>query len=140
MRPHKARKKHARGSTQKEYPFYPNQLLRVLIVIMGTVAVVAMLSALFPPALHRIADPLTGPDAGTQVLWMLKPAILLGDLVARPGLTIVLIAFLAALFVFLPALDRRPRTIKQQLLVATPFLLWILFLAISTLLSIGVPG
>lgn len=141
MRTYKGRKRQTRGSVRREYPFYPNQLLRILMVIMGTLAAVAVLSALFPLSLDLIADPFARPEAGTRALWILKPVILLGGMLKRPGLTIVLVTFLAALFVLLPALDRSgQRTLKRRLLMATPFLLWVLFLAVSLLFSVGVPG
>lgn len=141
MRSYKFRKKHARRGKQKEYPFYPNHLLRILMAIMGAVAVIATVSALLPLPLDQIADPLAEFDPGTRTLWILKPAILLGDIVFRPDLTVVLIAILATLFVLLPILDRSgQRSIKRRTLVAVPFLLWMLFLAWSLLLSTGVRG
>jgi len=140
-RPYKVRKKHARRGEQTEYPFYPKHFLRVLMAIMGAVAVIAILSALFPLPLDHMADPLAESDTGTRALWILKPAILLGDLVLRPSLTVVLIAIFATLFVLLPILDRSgQRSIKRRALVAVPFLLWMLFLAWSLLLSTGVRG
>jgi quinol-cytochrome oxidoreductase complex cytochrome b subunit len=137
---YKVRRKHTRRGEHKEYPFYPNHLLRILMSIMGALVVIATLSAMFPLALDYIADPLAEPDPGTRVLWLLKPAILLGDIVFTPGLTVVLIAFLATLFVLLPVLDRSgQRSIKRRTLVAVPFLLWMLFLAWSLLFSTGIP-
>lgn len=140
-KPYKVRKKHARRGEQKEYPFYPNHLLRILMAIMGAVAVIATVSALLPLPLDQIADPLAEFDPGTRTLWILKPAILLGDIVLVPGLTVVIIAIFATLFVLLPILDRSgQRSIKRRTLVAVPFLLWMLFLAWSLLLSTGVRG
>jgi hypothetical protein len=111
------------------------------MAIMGAVAVIAILSALFPLPLDYIADPLAEPAAGTGALWILKPAILLGDILFRPGLTVVLIVIFASLFVLLPILDRSgQRSIKRRALVAVPFLLWMLFLAMSLLFSTGVGG
>ena len=111
------------------------------MALMATVAVIAAMSALFPLPLEDIADPLAETDPGTRILWILKPAILMGDIVSRPGLVIMLTAILAALFVLLPILDRSgQRSIKRRALVAVPFLLWILFLAWSLLLSTGVRG
>jgi hypothetical protein len=111
------------------------------MAIMGAVAVIATLAALFPLPLDHIADPLAVSDTGTRTLWILKPAILLGDLVLRPSLTVVLIAIFAALFVLLPILDRTGQSsIKRRALVAVPFLLWMLFLAWSLLLATGVGG
>jgi quinol-cytochrome oxidoreductase complex cytochrome b subunit len=138
IKPHKVRKKHARRGEAKEYPFYPNHLIRILIAVMGTVCVIATLAAIFPLPLDHIADPLAKPEAGIQALWILKPAILLGDLVFRPALTVVLVTIFAVLFVLLPTLDRSgQRSIKRRALVALPFLLWMLFLAWSLLLSTG---
>lgn len=140
-KPYKSRKRSARRGQLKEYPFYPYHIIRVLMAIMGAVAVIAILSALFPLPLDHIADPLAEPDAGTEALWILKPAILLGDILFRPGLTVVLIVIFASLFVLLPILDRSgQRSIKRRILVAVPFLLWMLFLAMSLLFSTGVGG
>ena len=139
--PYKTRKKPGRHGEQKRYPFYPNHLLRIFMAIMGAVAVTATFSALFPLPLDHIADPLAHPAPGTRALWILKPAILLGDILTMPGLSVVLIALLAALFVLLPVLDRSGQSsIKHRILVAIPFLLWMLFLAVSLLLSPGVRG
>jgi hypothetical protein len=71
----------------------------------------------------------------------LKPAILLYNILPMAGLPVVLIALLAVLFVLLPVLDRSgQRFIKRRILVAVPFLLWMFFLALSLMLSIGVRG
>lgn len=138
MKPHKTRKKGARRGERKEYPFYPNHFLRILMVIMGSVAVVATLAAFFPLPLDRIADPLAMPDTQSEALWILKPAVLLGSVVPLPGLTVVLITLLACLFVLLPILDRSGKqSIKRRLAVAVPFLIWMAFLALSMLLSPG---
>ena len=141
VKSYKGRKRRTRRGQPREYPYYSNHILRVLMAIMGAVAVIALLSALFPLPLDYIADPLAGPQAGTRALWILKPAILLGDIIFRPGLTVVLITIFALLFVLLPILDRSgQRSIKRRILVALPFLLWMLFLAWSLLFSSGVLG
>jgi len=137
----KGRRKHARRGEQKEYPFYPNFVLRILMAFMGTLAVIAVLSALFPLPLDQIADPLAAPDPETRTLWILKPAVLLDNISLSPIITVVLITIFAALFVLLPLLDRSgQRSIKRRILVAIPFLLWMIFLALSLLFSTGVPG
>ena len=111
------------------------------MAIMGTLAVIAVLSALIPLPLDQIADPLVEPDPGTRTLWILKPAVLLDNIAFSPGITVVLITIFAALFVLLPLLDRSgQRSIKRRILVAIPFLLWMIFLALSLLFSTGVPG
>ena len=103
--------------------------------------VVATLAALFPLPLDRIADPLVQPDPAIRALWILKPAILLGSILVRPALTAGLIAFLAVLFVLLPILDRSGHsTLKRRAMVAIPFLLWMAFLGLSLLMSVGVSG
>jgi len=137
----KVRRKHARRGEQRAYPFYPNYLLRILMLIMGTMAVIAAFAALFPLPMDYIADPLAVPDPGTRTLWILKPAMLLVSIVSSSGLTVVLITIFAALFVLFPLLDRSGQaSIKHRILVAIPFLLWMLFLALSLLLPAGVPG
>jgi len=141
MRPYRSRRKHTRPVEQKEYPFYPNFLFRVLIVFLAALALTSLLSALFPLPLDPIADPLAQPAPGTRALWILKPAIMVNSVLPMPGLTIVLIVFLAALFVLLPLLDRSGHSsMKRRALVAVPFLLWMLFLAVSLLSSTGVRG
>ncbi len=138
-RPYTLRKRLARRGKERERPFYPYHFFRGLMAAMGTIAAISTVSAIFPRALDRIADPLMGPDPGAKILWILKPAILLGDIVFRPSLTVIFIAILATLFVLLPILDRSgQRSIKRRILVAVPFLLWMLFLAWSLLLSTGV--
>ena len=136
--PHKGRKKGTRRGNRKEYPFFPNHILRGLMVIMGSVAVVAILAALFPLPLDHIADPLVQPEPTVRALWILKPAILLGRIVHLPGLTVVLITLLAALFVLLPILDRSGKqSVRRRLAVAIPFLIWMIFLTLSIFLSPG---
>lgn len=111
------------------------------MVIMGAVAGVTTLAALFPLPLDHMADPLAQPDAGIRILWILKPAILLGSILTRPSLTVGLIAVLAVLFVLLPILDRSGHSsIKRRMLVAVPFLLWMVFLALAMLFPAGVQG
>ena len=128
----------SRDSDQKEYPFYPNQFIRILMSIMGAIAVIAGLAALFPLPLNRIANPLAEPAPGTGMLWILKPAALLERLVLSPAWTVTLTAVFALLFVLLPILDpSEQRSIKRRVLVAIPFLLWMLFLALSLLFSPG---
>ena len=141
-KPYRARRKQARHSEQKEYPFYPNFFLRVLMAALGALAVITMLSALFPLPLDHMADPLAQPAPGTRALWILKPAILLSSILpGRSSLAMVLIAVLAALFVFLPLLDRSGHSsIRRRTLVAVPFLLWMLFLALSLMIPTGIPG
>lgn len=108
------------------------------MVIMGSMAVVAILAALFPLPLDHIADPLVQPDPTVRALWILKPAILLGGIFHLPGLTVVLITLLATLFVFLPILDRSGKqSIRRRLVVAVPFLIWMIFLTLSIFLSPG---
>jgi quinol-cytochrome oxidoreductase complex cytochrome b subunit len=140
MKPYRARKKGARRGERKEYPFYPNHLLRILMMIMVSVAVITALAALFPLPLDRIADPLAITEAKSRTLWILNPAIVLGSLVHLRGLTAVIITLLAGMFVLLPILDRSGKqSIKRRLLVAVPFLIWMTFLALSIFLSPG-PG
>ena len=140
-RSYKLRKKGSKRGEEREYPFYPNQLLRILMSIMGAVALVAIVAALFPLPLGQIADPLAEPDPGTGALWILKPALLLKALVLSPRLTILLIFSLAALFVLLPILDPSGhRSMRRRIIVAVPFILWMLFLALSLLFATGVPS
>lgn len=140
-KPYKMRKKTVRRHEQREYPFYPHQLFRNLMAVMGAVAVVAVLAALFPLPMDRMADPLAQPDPGVGTLWILKPAILLAGILARPALAVGLIFILAVLFVLLPILDRSGHSsLKRRVLIAIPFLLWMVFLAVSLLIPTGVAG
>ena len=134
----RAGRRTVRHREQREHPFYPNHFLRILMAVMATIAFMAILAAVFPLPLDRIADPLAEPAPGTRALWIIKPAILLGRIMVKPGLTAVLIAALALLFVMLPVLDTSShRSMTRRALVAVPFLAWMLFLILSTLLSSG---
>lgn len=132
------RKKRGWKGDGVEYPFYPNHILRGLIVVVTAVAVVAFLAAIFPPSLHRAADPLTGPDPGIQALWVLKPAIVLEKLFRSRVITSSAIALLFVLFLMLPVLDRTgQRPLRKRILLTVPFAALIAWLVLSTLLSLG---
>jgi len=136
---HRTRKRTAAGSEERERIFYPTQLIRILMSVMGTIAVVSGVAAFYPLPLDRIANPLANPAPGTGILWILKPVVLLEKLVLNPALTISLTVVFALLFVMVPMLDlSEQRSIKRRTLVAVPFLLWMLFLALSLFFSPGV--
>ena len=141
MRSYKSRTRAGRRREGKKIPFYPNQVYRVLMAIMAAITVTSILAVVFPLPLDRIADPLTRAAPGTGTLWILKPAILLVGILRGPVLAVGFITLMAALFVLLPILDRSGHSsVKRRILVAVPFLLWMAFLALSLLLSTGVPG
>lgn len=135
---YKGRKKTGRHRGPDEYPFYPTHLIRGLMAILGAVFAVALTSALLPLPLDHIADPLAGPGAESGILWLLKPVAVLFRITSRPGLTVGLVTFLAVLFIILPVVDRSGKSsIRRRIMVAVPFLLWLLFLAWTILFTGG---
>ncbi len=137
-RSYQGRRKHTRRGEGGHHPFYPNQVLRIVMAVMASVAAIALLAGFFPLPLDRIADPLGGPDPSSPPLWVLKPALLLDRILTFPGLTMSLITALMALFFLLPVLDPSShRSPLVRVLVSAPILLWILFLAIALFLPGG---
>ncbi len=135
---YQARKLRGRRKGNIDYPFYPNHILRGLIVVAAALAVVAFLAAIFPPSLNQAADPLTGPDPGIQALWVLKPAIVLEKLFRSRVVTSFAIALLFVLFLMFPVLDRTgQRPLRKRILVTVPFAALIAWLILSILLSLG---
>jgi quinol-cytochrome oxidoreductase complex cytochrome b subunit len=132
------RKQRGRRKGEAEYPFYPNHLLRGLIVVTTAAAIVTFLASIFPPSLDRAADPLTGPDPGTQALWVVKPALVLENLFGSKTLTSSAITLIFVLFLLLPVLDRTGhRHLRKRLILAVPFVAIVAWLILSALLKMG---
>jgi quinol-cytochrome oxidoreductase complex cytochrome b subunit len=132
------RKQRDRRKGEGDYPFFPNHILRGLIVVAAAAAIVTFLASLFPPSLHRAADPLTGPDPGTQALWVVKPAMALENLFGSRTVTSSAIALLFVGFLLLPVLDRTGhRQLRKRLILAVPFVLLIAWLVLSALWNMG---
>ena len=140
-RAYHSRKTRDRKKERADYPFYPNHILRGLIVVVAAFALIVFLAALVPPSLDRAADPLTGPDPGIQALWVLKPAIVLEKLFRSRVITSLTITALCLGFLLLPVLDRTGRQqVSKRLMVAIPFAILIVWLVLSSLFSMGAPG
>jgi quinol-cytochrome oxidoreductase complex cytochrome b subunit len=89
-------------------PFYPNHLMRILVVSVFLIAVVGSLAALFPRPVGDPATPFYAPDEliSTWILVDVTQAIL--AFVGPIGLVIAII--LAGITVLIPLFDRKPET------------------------------
>ncbi|HQU18196.1 MAG TPA: hypothetical protein PLA92_04010, partial [Fimbriimonadaceae bacterium] len=94
----------------KPVPFYPVQLFKDAVVVLGGMGIVAYLALAFPPALEAIADP-TGTDFSPRPEWyflglyeLLKIMPAGYEVVA----TIVVPGLVSIGMLFLPLLDRSP--------------------------------
>ncbi|MDF1536302.1 MAG: hypothetical protein P1S46_07355 [bacterium] len=136
---YRVRKKGLRKRDGVEYPFYPNYVIRGFMVVAAAFALIAFLSAAFPPSLDRAADPLlTGPDPEIKVVWILKPAIMAERIIGSRTLTSSVTAVLLLGFVLLPILDRSGRRrLQKRLFLVISFLFFILFFVLSLLLHSG---
>jgi len=87
-------------------PFYPNHLLRSLIVSTVVIAVVITLAAFFPRPVGDPADISTVPDS-LVTTWLLADVARALIRYVGPWLFIVLVVLLGGLAI-LPLFDRRP--------------------------------
>jgi len=89
-------------------PFYPNHLVRILVVSVTLIAIVGSLAALFP---RPVGDPATAfypPDEMVST-WILVD-VTRGILTFLGPLGMAMAVLLALAIVFLPLFDRRPET------------------------------
>lgn len=117
----------------KPVPFYPVQLFKDAVVVLGGMGIVAYLALAFPPALEAIADP-TGTDFSPRPEWyflglyeLLKIMPAGYEVVA----TIIVPGLVSIGMLFLPWLDRSPsrHPARRQ---------WIIVAGIAVILMIGV--
>jgi quinol-cytochrome oxidoreductase complex cytochrome b subunit len=135
---YQARKKGLRKKDGTDYPFYPNHVLRGLMVVAAAAAVIAFLSAVYPPSMDRAADPFTGPGSETRALWILKPAIMAEKVVHSRTVTSAVAAVLLLGLVLLPFLDRTgQRRVQKRLHLAVPLLILIFYFILSILVHSG---
>jgi len=106
-------------------PFFPNHLLRSLIVSTLVIAVLITLAAFFPRPVGDPADISTVPDS-LVTTWLLADVARALNRYVGPWLFVVLVVLLGGLAV-LPLFDRRPerqlRDRRIALLLGTVFLL-----------------
>ncbi len=138
---YQVRKKGLRKRDGIDYPLYPNHLIRGLMVVAAAAAVIALLSAIYPPSMDRAADPFTGPGSETRALWILKPAIMAEKIVHSRTVTSTVAAVLLLGFVLLPFLDRTgQRRVQKRLFLAVPLLILIFYFILSILVHSGGMG
>lgn len=102
------------GERLKQMPFFPDYILRDVLVWYIAVAVLAALAAFYPWELGRKADPFAAVPAGIRPEWYflamfhtlrLLPSHMLGFEGERLG--VLAFGFAAVVFVLVPFLDRR---------------------------------
>lgn len=123
-----------------EYPFYPHHVIRNLMAVLGAIAILSALAGWYPAPLERIANPieLSPPESFSPPMWLLRPAWLLENILPVPGLSTIILAVALVLCLLIPVLDHSEgRRLKERLPVAIPFLLWLVYLFVSTWL---IPG
>jgi len=102
--------------TPEGIPFFPNHLLRSLIVAVIGIAVVFSLAALYPRPIGDIADPYAIPDALVSTWVVVDVALALIRFLGAWGLGLFTLLGLA--LVLLPLFDRGPeRRLRQRPLV-----------------------
>jgi cytochrome b6 len=103
-----------KGETLRQMPFFPNYILRDVLLWYVAIAVLAALAAFYPWELGKKADPFAAVPPGIRPEWYflavfhtlkLIPSHILGFEGERVG--VVVFGLAAALLVFVPFLDRR---------------------------------
>jgi quinol-cytochrome oxidoreductase complex cytochrome b subunit len=98
-------------------PFFPNHMLRLLIVTVFVLAVLTTLAALFPKPIGSLADPYTVPDSLVSTWVPVDVSLALIRFLGSWGFT--LFTLLAVVLALLPLFDRSPERRPRQRPVAT---------------------
>ena len=89
-------------------PFYPNHLMRLIVVAVFLIAVVGSLAALFPRPVGDPATPFSAPDELISTWILVDVTIALLRFVGPIGVLVAL--FVVAALALVPLLDRKPET------------------------------
>ena len=89
-------------------PFYPNHLMRILVVSVFLIAAVGTLAALFPRPVGDPATPFYAPDELISTWVLVDVTIALLRFVGPVGVLVALL--LAAALALVPLFDRKPET------------------------------
>jgi cytochrome b6 len=127
-----------RGEVRRELPFWPNFVLREMIVWLVLGGVLISLAIFFPPSLSKAADMMAPTPEGIKPEWYflflfqtlkIFPAKILfvnGDTMA-----VLLILLAGILFFFLPLVDNRPTERKGKIITLLAFLFILYAVAMS---------
>lgn len=122
-------------------PFFPNHMLRQLVVVFVTLLIVVTLASFWPRPFGPSADPFSLPD---HVPPLGFPMTILAGAARIPfGLGLVAFAFLLLAMALLPLIERtRNRELSRRPLAMGVFGLFLLFLLVSLIagLTLGSEG
>ena len=98
-------------------PFYPNHLMRLVVISVFLIAVVGTLAALFPRPVGDPATPFYAPDELVSTWVLVDVTIALLRFAGPVGILLALV--LAAVLALVPLFDRKPETaLRSRPLVA----------------------
>jgi quinol-cytochrome oxidoreductase complex cytochrome b subunit len=89
-------------------PFYPNHLMRIIVVSVFLIAVVGTLAALFPRPVGDPATPFYAPDELVSTWVLVDVTVALLHFLGSAGIIVALLLVLAVALV--PLFDRKPQT------------------------------
>ena len=131
-----------KGKDLKDEPFFPNVLLRDLMIWLVVLGVAVTLATLLPPEIAKKADPLAPPPEGVKPEWYflflfqtlkLFPGTLLG--MNGETIAIVLISLAIIFFFLLPFFDRRSREEERSPLFTAIGVVYLIYFIVMTLVG-----
>ena len=131
-----------KGKSLKEVPFFPNVLLRDLMIWLVVLGVVVTLATLLPPEIAKKADPLAPPPEGVKPEWYflflfqtlkLFPGTLLG--MNGETIAIVFISLAILFFFLLPFFDRRSGAEERSPLFTAIGVVYLIYFVVMTLVG-----
>jgi cytochrome b6 len=130
------------GETLRQMPFFPNYILRDVLLWYLALAALAALAAFSPWGLGKKADPFAAVPAGIRPEWYflamfhtlkLIPSHVLGIEGERLG--VIAFGLIAVFLVFVPFLDRRSRDGRNSPLFTTIAIAGVVYLVVFTILA-----
>jgi cytochrome b6 len=131
-----------KGKNLEEVPFFPNVLLRDLMIWLVVLGVAVTLATLLPPEIAKKADPLAPAPEGVKPEWYflflfqtlkLFPGTLLG--MNGETIAIVLISLAILFFFLLPFFDRRSREGERSPLFTAIGVVYLIYFVVMTLVG-----
>ena len=130
------------GETLRQMPFFPNYILRDVLLWYLALAALAALAAFSPWGLGKKADPFAAVPAGIRPEWYflamfhtlkLIPSHVLGIEGERLG--VIAFGLIAVFLVFVPFLDRRSRDGRNSPLFTAMAIAGVVYLVVFTILA-----
>jgi cytochrome b6 len=140
--PLKLERRRKTGETVRQMPFFPNYILRDVLLWYLALAALAALAAFAPWGLGKKADPFAAVPAGIRPEWYflamfhtlkLIPSHVLGFEGERLG--VLAFGLVAVFLVFVPFLDRKSRDGHSSPLFTVIALAGVLYLVVFTILA-----